>query len=173
VSLNDAAWVEFGYVLKAHGVLGDIRLIPTSDFPLPSCVEQLRVVPRSGAARVLALAGVRSVHGAYLLRFAEVKGRDAAETLKGASVQLHRDLLPPLAEGEYFLFELRGASVVDEKRGVVGEVEDLLDNGGQVLLKLDHGGEERLLPCVEEWMRGYDRQTRRLAVSLPDGLWED
>lgn len=173
MSVNDAAWVEFGYVLKAHGVHGDLRLIPTSEFSLPSSIEQLRVVPRSGAARILALAGVRPVHGAYLIRFAEVQGRDAAETLKGASVQLHRDVLPALAEGEYFLFELRGASVVDEKLGVIGEVEDLLDNGGQVLLKLDHGGEERLLPCVEEWMRGYDRENRRLAVSVPDGLWED
>ncbi len=173
MSVNDAAWIEFGYVLKAHGVLGDIRVIPTTDFSLPSSVEQLRVVPRAGSAEVLALAGVRPVHGAYLIRFTEVKGREAAESLKGASVQLHRDLLPALADGEYFLFELRGASVVDEKLGVIGEVDDLLDNGGQVLLKLDHGGEERLLPCVEEWMRGYDRETRRLAVSIPDGLWED
>jgi len=172
VTKNDATWVDFGYVLKAHGVIGDVRIISLADIPLPPDLKEFRLVPRSGPPRTLSPTRLRPVHGAYLVAFEEVSGRDAARELKGAMVQIRRSVLPLLGEGEYYLFELKGAKVVGEDGASVGKVVDIFDNAGQVLLGLDYEGKERLLPLVDSWLRGYFRSSHELKVVTPPGLWE-
>jgi len=45
-----------------------------------------------------------------------VSGRDAAEALKGATVQISRSLFPPLADDEFYWVDLIGLSVWRAKR---------------------------------------------------------
>ena len=170
---SDAAWIDYGYVLKAHGVFGDLRVVSHADIPLPPSIEEMRLVPRRGPPRVVTLSRLRPVHGAYLVTFEEVSGREVARALKGATVQLHRSVLPALEGDEYYLFELKGARVVNEEGALLGEVSEILDNSGQVLLKLDYEGAERLLPLVDAWGRGYTRDSHQLMVAVPQGLWEE
>ena len=170
---DSSNWIQFGYILRAHGVRGELRLIPLGDIPFPAELNAVRVVSRSGETSVCEIVAIREIHDAYLLTLREVKGRNEAAALKGASVLIPQSALPALGEGEYYLFELVGASVQNASGEVLGEVAELFDNAGQTLLKITHDSSERLLPAVDETITSFDRIGKVLVVSVPDGLWED
>ena len=63
-----------------------------------------------------------------------------------------------------------GYTVVDETYGEIGEVTDVDESTINVLLQIDHNGEELLLPAVEELILSADHENKKLVVSIPDGL---
>jgi len=166
-------WIQFGYIFKAHGVRGELRMIPQSEFPFPKKLKTVRVVPKNGAPTVYTVKSVREIHNAYLLTLEEISGRNEAEALKGAAVQIPQDILPRLGAGEYYLFELVGTTVEDREGEILGQVEDLLDNAGQILLRISYNEKERFLPAVPETVLSFDREQKKLLVSVPEGLWEE
>jgi 16S rRNA processing protein RimM len=169
VAESEAGWVTAGYVVRAHGVHGELRV--HLDIPLEE-VPHLRVIPRQGEARVMTVASLRPAHGAQLLRFEALVSREAAQALAGAALEVEAALLPPPDPGEAYIYELAGASVLDEAGTPLGTAREIVDNGGQALLVMDAADGERLLPLVPATMRGFDRAARVLTVHVPEGLWE-
>ena len=148
-------------------------MIPQGELPFPPKLKTVRIVPKKGVPAAYTVKSIREIHNAYLLTLKEVTGRNEAEALKGAIVQIPQSVLPELGEGEYYLFEVIGSTVHDSAGANLGQVEELLDNAGQILLRISQDGEERLLPAVPETILSFDQEKKELLVSVPDGLWED
>jgi 16S rRNA processing protein RimM len=161
--------VTAGHVVRAHGVHGELRV--QFDMPLED-VSRLRVISRAGEVRTLKVEALRAVHGAALLRLAEIGSREAAQALAGATLQVEASLLPAPEADEAYVYELAGASVRDEAGTLLGVAKAVLDNAGQPLLVVDADGTERLLPLVPATQLGFDRAARALTVRVPEGLWE-
>ena len=65
-----------------------------------------------------------------------------------------------------------GYTVTDVQKGYLGEITDVDETTINVLLRVDHKGEELLIPAVEELITEADHEARSLTVSLPEGLIE-
>ena len=65
---------------------------------------------------------------------------------RGTTLALPRQTLPPLAEDEYYNFQLVGLTVEEEGGRVLGQVKDVLDYPANDVLELDSGV---FLPLVE------------------------
>ena len=63
-----------------------------------------------------------------------------------------------------------GYTVTDVQKGYLGEITDVDETTINVLLRVDHKGEELLIPAVEELITEADHEARSLTVSLPEGL---
>ena len=63
-----------------------------------------------------------------------------------------------------------GYRVIDEHHGEIGEITDVDESTINVLLQIDHNGEELLLPAAEELILSADHENKTLAVSVPEGL---
>ena len=61
-------------------------------------------------------------------------------------------------------------TVTDVQKGYLGEITDVDETTINVLLRVDHKGEELLIPAVEELITEADHEARSLTVSLPEGL---
>jgi 16S rRNA processing protein RimM len=167
-------WISYGIVARAHGVRGELRVVPLAlDEPFPDGARTVRVSSKRGEERVLTVASVRPIHEALLLTVEEIGDRDAARELTGWSLEIDARVLPPPEDGELYVYELEGASVVDETGRALGKVTAMVDNHGQDLLEIDAGGSERLLPFVPETIVGFDRERRQLTVRPIPGLWEE
>lgn len=174
--MNDSrdAWVPVARARRAHGVKGELRI--EADGPDTLAILKpgvaLRFVFRDETWRMFTLADrVRPIHDAILITLKEVSQREEIAELKGARIEVHRDLVPESEEP--FFFELVGARVVDEDGAELGTLLTVGDNGAQELLVIESPeGEERLLPWTDESVRGYDRAGRTLTVRPIPGLWE-
>jgi 16S rRNA processing protein RimM len=137
----------------------------------------LKVAPeRGGAEGLLAVKewwiGGRSyevsgakIHGATVLgKPAGIESREQALALKGQTVSVRREALPDPEAGRYYLDDLIGLEVVNEKGEVLGVVKRMFSNGAQDVMDVAADGRSRLLPWVPAVVRDVDLAGRRIYV---------
>jgi len=174
---STASAVDVGRVLGPHGIRGEVAVESFSDVPDRFAPKrELRLVPRTGPARRVTIASVRPHRGTLLIRFDGIDDRDAAESLRGARLEVGRDEVPAPPEGTFYFFQLIGCRVRDAREGDLGEVIDLLEDGGGLLLVVTRGERQVLIPFVREMVRevvpGSETETGRIELGLPEGFLE-
>lgn len=165
--------VLVGVIHRAHGVRGEVAVEPLSDVPgrlAPGSV--LTAVDRRGNSRPLEVASARPHKGLVLLTFEGVAGRDQAEALRGATLEVGRGEVPPPPAGAFYQFQLVGCRCRDLAAGELGEVADLVDDGGGQILVVQGPAGELLVPFVERFIRSIDLEARAIELDLPPGLIE-
>jgi len=167
--------VLVGEVQRPHGLRGEVRVAVHSDLPERFAPGSELLASRRGAPpRQLTIESCRATRGAVLVRFAGYADRDAAETLRGARLEVERSRVPAAPDGCWYFFELAGCRVFDAAAGELGEVVDLWDDGGAVVLQVRQegreGGREVLVPFVGAFLREVDVIARRIDMELPPGL---
>ena len=145
--------VALAAVAGAHGVKGELRLKLFAD-----SVESLaRHSHLFVGARQLALKDIKDGGKTAIARFEGISDRSAAEALRGQLVEIDRDALPPLEEGEYYHADLIGLPCVDETGkalGIVAAVENF--GAGDLLEVVLPNGKRSLIPFREPIARLED-----------------
>ncbi len=151
-------WIEVGRISRAHGVHGEVRIVPDSDNPdrfVPGAVLQARPArvgiagPRLQEQVRLTIDTVRGDDGFPIVAFLEVMDRDAAEGLRGYLLEVHSSELPELPEDEFYPFDLEGLQVRDEQGTVLGRVVDVVDSPAHAILVVSlEAGPELMVPFV-------------------------
>jgi 16S rRNA processing protein RimM len=118
------------------------------------------------------VAASRPHRGGLLVRFAGIDDRDAAERLRGAGLAVERERVPAAPPGAYYHFELVGCRCRDRREGDLGEVVDLVEDGGGLLLVVDDGRRRVPVPFVGRFIRKVDVAAGQIEVELPPGLVE-
>lgn len=183
MTLPDCAAV--GRIRRPHGVRGELLLEALTDEPGAIFVPGRRVFqgtadgqlwldPRSKQPRELEVQSLRSTHGGWLLRIAEIADRTEAEKWNGRCLLVPVEELSEPDDGEVFLHELPGMQLVDADSGApIGEVTDFYELPQGLLLEFSTEKGSASLPFVEEFVEDVDRDARVIRVRLPDGLLED
>lgn len=167
---DPADFLEVGVIRRPHGVRGQLRvqLHDPSSHAL-SGRAQLLLGP-AAAARLFEIEEARELSdGMWLVRLAGVTGRDEAEALRGAPILLHRDDLPPLDDGEFYLADLPGLRVVTASGEEMGRVTEVLHLPAQDLLVIARPPRpEALVPLV--YVESVDTAAGQLTIDPPEGL---
>jgi 16S rRNA processing protein RimM len=147
--------LEVGRVVRAHGLTGEVAVKLVTD-------REERLAPGTvlhTASDTLEVASSRPYQAGFLVRFAGVEDRNAAEVLRGAML-----LAPALEDPDaYWVHELIGSDVVGVDHVEHGPVVAVEANPASDLLVLAGGGLVPLRFIVE-------RTPGRLVVDLPAGL---
>jgi 16S rRNA processing protein RimM len=162
--------LEVGYVARAHGISGEIA-VRTFD-PHSSVLEEVdRLVLhlRSGEERPAVVESARRATDTTLLVLAGVRGRAAAEALRGATVRVHRTDLAAPAEGEWFQGDLVGLEARTPDGQPLGRVTAVWNTGPVPNLVIEGvRGEELLVPFVDDFVPEVDVEHGRLVVRPPE-----
>jgi 16S rRNA processing protein RimM len=164
--------LEVGYVARAHGIHGElaVRTFDPQSEVLTS-VRRLILRSRAGDERPVRIEEVRRTTGAFLLKLAGIAGRSEAEALRGSTVLVHREDLPPPAEGEWFQGDLVGLEVFSPDGTRLGRVMEIWNTGPVPNLVIEVQGPEPLVvPFVDEFVPEVDVQAGRLVVRPPEML---
>ncbi len=105
-----------------------------------------------------------------LVKLVGIDTRDQAEGLKGGELVIHPEELPELPQGEFYHFQLLGMSVEDEDGHYLGTLEDIFPTGSNDVYVVRSGGEEILLPAIDEVIRQVDPEKKRMVVRILEGL---
>lgn len=171
-------WLCVGQIIGAHGLRGEVKVKPFSDFPERFTVAGSRWLrsPRQPQPYAVTLVRGRFLPRAeqFVVAFAEVSDRTAAEALKGAEILVPASDRPSLAANEYHLMDLIGLAVYHQGKPV-GEVVGLVNAGNDLLevRLLDPAQEAPLLvyiPFVPAIVPVIDLTARRIEIDPPLGL---
>ncbi|MFM8971249.1 MAG: ribosome maturation factor RimM [Actinomycetota bacterium] len=149
--------LEVGRIGRAHGLHGEVSVAPVTNRPERFAVGSVLFVDD----RRLVIETSRPHQDRFLVRFAGVADRTAAEGLRGS--RLRADPLPEAPPGEVWVHEVIGAEVVDRADRSLGRVVAVEANPAHYLLVLS-GGE--LVPMVFV----VDVAPGRVVIDPPEGL---
>lgn len=158
-----------GIVLGAHGLRGELRVAPETDFPERFAqLEQLALQVRGSAPRLVRVTASRlhSGKGLVLLSLAGVEDRDAAEALRGARLYIRESDLMPLAPDEYYEFQILGLRVVTEEGRDLGEIIDIIHTGANDVYETPVA----MIPVIEQTIREVDLERGLLVVHWVEGM---
>jgi len=200
---QDADFVVIGEILKPHGVRGELRVACHAQSPFlfdevecvflrpgprtprpdplaglgPGPVRPAQVArarkPVPARPRQVEIASWREHKDLVLLTLTGVTDRDAADALRGHEVLVRKADLPQPDEGELFLHEIAGLTVLLEGGKRLGVVADIMLPGGQEVWTIaTDDGREVLFPVVEEFLVAVDPEARTVTIAPPPGLLE-
>jgi 16S rRNA processing protein RimM len=142
--------VALAAVAGAHGIKGELRLKLFAD-SVDSLARHSRLFV---GGRELALKDIKDGGKTAIARFEGISDRSAAEALRGSLVEVDRDRLPPLEEGEYYHADLVGLSCVDDSGDALGTVVAVENFGAGDLLEVERpDGKRALIPFREPMAR--------------------
>lgn len=180
---------EVGVITGAHGIKGGLKAhLHDPDSDALAVGRTITLVlgsgPRSGQVvdefRVLESAEVPGSPGRVRLELEGIDDRDAAERLRGCTIEVARADLPALGDDEFYVADTIGLPVHrrldDGGVVVVGKVHALVTSGPQDLLEVryrDRNGRARtwLLPVAAGFV--IDVANDHVLVELPDGFLPD
>lgn len=167
-----------GRIWRAHGVRGEVKIIPETDEP--ERFEDLTVVYMGRTATTAEPREVESVRfqptkrGTIVItKLVGVDSRESAEALREASVFAQEEDLPPLEEGEFFLHDLVGLSVLTDEGEQVGTVDDVIAGPAQAIIVVARAGRGSvMIPAVDEFVEDINLEAGRVVIRPIEGMLE-
>lgn len=146
-------------ITGAHGITGEVRLKLFGEGL--SALRQHKSF-NDGA---LTLTKLRDdSKGGAIARLAEASNRTEAEALRGTTLAVSREALPPLAEGEYYHVDLLGLPAVSDTGEALGEVIAVQNYGAGDVIEIKRpNGKAFMVPMRIEAVPEWDQT--RLVVS--------
>ena len=161
---DSGSLITLAVITGAHGVTGEVRLKLFGEG-----LESVKPHKSFNTGR-LTLKKVRGDNkGGAIARFAEIADRSAAERLRGTTLTVPRNALPPLDEGEYYHTDLIGLAAVSHTGEALGEVVDVQNYGaGDVIEIRRPNGKTFMVPMRVEAVPGWDADTLTVSETFAD-----
>jgi 16S rRNA processing protein RimM len=163
--------VRVGYVSGAHGIRGALRV--RMDNPDSEVLQSLRelYLAKDQVSTRYDIAGVqRAARGTIKLVLGGINAVEDAENTRGAIVMVAASDLPPPAQSEFYYYQAIGCEVVTSSGFHVGVVEQIFSNGAHDILVVRDGSVERLVPVIDDVVKGIDWTARRVTIEAVPGL---
>ena len=162
-----------GVIGRPHGVRGEVAVELRTDEPERRFAPG-QVLGEEEGSRLFTVRSVRDHSGRFLVMFAEVDGRAAAEAVRGA--RLIATVQPderPTHPGEFYDRHLIGLTATTADGVKVGTVGSVLHLPAQDVLEIQTATGTRLVPFVAALVPEVDLDQRRLTVLDVAGLLDD
>ncbi len=166
-------YLECAIIINTHGVRGDLKLESLCDSPAVLAGLKRVFFCDSGMYREVKVLHA-SVFKSFVLATLEGIGdMDKAMAQKGKTLYAAREDFK-LKKGDYFIADLVGLPVIDNKDGkVYGKVSEVINRGASdiYIVKTDEG--ERMMPAVKEFVKRVDIEKGIFVEVIPGLLTDD
>lgn len=169
--------VQMAVIGAPHGIKGELRVKAFTADPL-ALGDYGPLFTRDG--RSFEIVDIRPANTVVVVRFKQVKDRNAAEALTGTELFVDRSALPVEDDdSEFYHADLVGLAVRDETGAEIGKVAAVQNFGGGDILELTLSGRKQILipftqaavPVVD--IEGGFIDIDTLAAGLVEGEHDD
>ena len=168
--MDTSSCFQLGYVVKTHGLKGDVTIFLDVDYPEDYQKLESVLVEQNGQLIPFFITSIKVRDSKAIVKFESVDSIEDAEQLKSARLYLPLDSLPQLEDDQFYFHEIIGFDIKDEQLGVIGKVQEVFDMPNQALIQMIYKGREVLIPIRDEVTLKVNREEETLYVNLPEGL---
>jgi 16S rRNA processing protein RimM len=169
VETSEPRFLVIGRVVKPHGVRGEVKVEVHTE--LPERFGWLeRVYIGQSDPKPVAVEKVRYQKSWVILKLAGYDDRNDAEKLRAQWLQVPEDEALPLEEGEYYLYQVIGCTVISDQDQVLGKIAEVIETKANNVFVVESPGGEILLPDIDEVIKEVDLEKGRVLVHLIPGL---
>lgn len=164
-------WVSIGYINGAHGIRGEVRILPLSDNPQRlELLDEVFVVSPNKKRQIYQIESTRVHQRFILLKFKDVDTRNDAEALKGFSIEIKQDTCLELPADQYYHFELIGLRVESTRNEYIGTITRILEMPANDVYIVCNGEREYLIPAIKDVIKHIDKEKKIMFIEVLEGL---
>ncbi len=156
--------IVIGKTGAPHGVHGELRIIPLTDFP-----ERFQALKEVYVGSELMEVEDCWYHKQFvILKLRQCPDREAAAELTGRLLYVDKADVMPLAEGEYYTFDIIGLEVFDMEGSSLGHVTEVLKTGSNDVYVVSQKGQAKqlLVPALKTVVREINLPEGKMTVDL-------
>ena len=159
-----------GKIVKTHGLKGEVTLridneqfddIEVLNYFLLDVNEQL--IP-------FFIEDIAYHSNKAFVLFQDLKTLEAASQLVGRSAYLPLELLPEKTGNDFYSHEVVDYLVVDEVKGELGKVNEIIEYPTQSIIQIIRDGKEILIPIHDDIIKDVNRDEKKIYINAPSGL---
>lgn len=159
-----------GRIVKTHGIRGEVTMrIDNEDFDE---IDELNYFLLDVNNKLIPFfidrIGYHS-NKSFIL-FQDVRTLEEASQLVGAAVYLPLELLPEREGNDFYSHEVLDFMVVDEFKGELGNVEEIIEYPTQSLIQIIRDNKEILIPIHDDIIKNVDKEKKVIYICAPIGL---
>ena len=155
-----------GKISAPHGVRGEVRIVPLTDFP--ERFENLKTVFLEDDSK-MELESVKFSNKFIIAKFKNINSRNDIEIFNGKLLMLNRSDIPSLPEGEYYNFDIIGLEVIDDKGSKLGKITEVLKTGSNDVYVVE-GKKQILVPALKKVVKEINLVDGFMKVELLEEL---
>ncbi len=157
--------IRIGKIVNTQGLKGHVRVYPdTDDITNFEDYEEIFIEGENNSFKI---AEVRYKKNLVILKFKGLNHINDIEKYKGKIIYREKT---ELDEGVYYVEDLIGSTIIDEKHGVIGTLSDVIKNPAHDIYEVKTRGENILIPVVDEFIKEIDIEKREIKVKLIEGF---
>ncbi|MFW5986496.1 MAG: ribosome maturation factor RimM [Halanaerobiales bacterium] len=158
--------ITIGKITRYHGNRGEVRVLPLTDDP--GRFELLSEVYLDCEKK---LVEATRYHKHYvILKFRDINDIAAAESLKDKEIKIPENELLPLAEDEYYIYQLLDYRVITVKNSYLGQLEDIITTPGTDIFLVRGKDKYYQIPAASEFVVEINRKKQEIRIEPIPGL---
>lgn len=163
--------ISIGKVINTHGIKGELKIWPTTDFPERFASTERVFWERDGVVREFRVEGARRHQKVILLKLETINNMTDAEKLVGGVLKLPEEELVPLPEGSYYLFQIIGLKVFTNSGEEIGTIREVIRTGCNDVYVVDRkSGKEALIPAIRQVVLEINLEEGKMVIFPMEGL---
>lgn len=163
--------LRVGVISSTHGIRGEVKVFPTTDDPARFKSLKKVILEAKRETLELTVERVKFFKQFVIVKFKGIDDINDVEKYKGAELWVTREDAVPLEEGEYFIADLIGLTVMTDEGVKLGTLKDVLQTGANDVYEVAmSGGKTVLLPVIDECVLDVDLEKGEVLVHVMDGL---
>lgn len=177
------ALIKIGQIVSPHGVKGEVKVIPLTDYPerfyamesvrvlAGECFRTNNLPPRTK------IESVRFHKQFVIIKFLEIDSLDLAEKLRCNYLYILPEERVPLPPQTYYYDQIIGLTVINNTLETLGVIEDIFCTGSNDVyviktnkLTSSSKNKQLLLPALKSVVKKIDWESKRMYVDFPEEL---
>jgi 16S rRNA processing protein RimM len=163
--------ISVAYIKRPRGFKGELAVVPYRP-DTQSLKPGLEVMlQKDKAERLCVIETVKILRDRIAIKFSGIDDEPAAETWCGGDIVVDDRDLAPLADGEYYHFQLEGADVYEESGLLLGKVSAVDTLSANDILTVQGESGEILIPMIKQVIVSVDIANKRIVIRHLEGLY--
>ena len=147
-------------VLKPQGIRGEVKVKALTD-----SAEDLKAFKKLIIDGVeFSVLSVRTQGEFAYLTLKGIADRNAAELLRGKDIEVDRANVPDLPEGRYYIVDLIGCTVINERGDILGEITSVTPAKTDIFV-LEREGKEVTFVAADGVISDVDVDAKKITVN--------
>ncbi|MFD4815258.1 ribosome maturation factor RimM [Peribacillus butanolivorans] len=167
-------WFNVGKIVNTHGLLGEVRVISSTDFPekrfkVGNTLYLFRETEKKPLP--LIIRSHRNHKNFNLLTFENYYNVGQVEAFRNGVLKIKEAQLGKLDEGEFYFHEIIGCSVFTDEGVGIGEIIEVLTPGANdVWVIKKAGSKDILIPYIDQIVKEVDISAKKVIITPMEGL---
>ncbi len=162
--------IVLGKIINLQGKKGELRLKPYKGGEALIAPGKYIYIKKGDSLLPFQIDSSKRIKKDFIVKLAGINSKEEGLFSLGQEVLFPEEKLPPLADGEFYEYQLIGAIVRTPDQREVGQVTSFWEIRGKTLMIVEKNKKEILIPFEEAICLSVDVKNKLIIIDPPEGL---